>query len=136
LFSCGLFSRDREAYEDFLGDFKRAKPLERAHVRAFLSTKDIAALRSAPPSELPYPRPDSLAEWLSTPAIGDVLPFDVRAPAALSPDREAAGPGIAYPADHWLLRWAGTVTAAAGILFVTALAALLVRERSQGGFLE
>jgi len=136
LFSCGLFARDREAYEVFLGEFKRAKPLEREHVRAFLSTGNIAALRSVPPSELPYPRPEALAEWLSSPAIRDVLPLDVRAPAELSPDQEAAGPGIAYPADRWLLRWAGTVTAAAGILFVTALAALLVQDRRQDGFLE
>jgi hypothetical protein len=135
LFSCGLLARNREAYDVFLGEFKRAKPLEREHVRAYLDTGDIAALRSVPPSELPYPRPDSLAEWLSTPAIRDVLPLDVRTPAALSTGQQA-DPGVAYPADHWLLRWAGTLTAAAGILFVGALAALLVRERSQGVFLK
>jgi hypothetical protein len=131
LFSCGLLARNREAYEVFLFDFRRAKPLEREHVRAFLETGDIAALRSIPPSELPYPRPDVLAEWLATPAIRDVLPLDMRSAAAVSPDQEAADPGVFYPADHWLLRWAGTLTVAAGVLFTGALAALLLGERAQ-----
>jgi hypothetical protein len=136
LFSCGLWTRNREAYGSFLTDFKRVKPLERVHVRAFLDTGDVAALRLVPPSELPYPRPDPLAEWLSNPAIRDVLPPDVRLASAVSPEPGTDGFGNMYPADHWLLLWAGTLTMAAGMLFVAAVAALLVRDRGHGELLE
>ncbi len=88
---CGLGTLERRAYDFYLGDFARLKPLEKAHVRSFLASGDRALLNQTPVHELPYPMPGGLADLLSEPAIRSVLPASVRPPLALEPVPGSSG---------------------------------------------
>lgn len=90
-FLCGLSTAVSHATGDYLPDFGRLKPLERAHVKAFLATGDRAALSAAPPRELRFPRADALADLLSEPAVRSVLPAGVRPALRTEPESDSAG---------------------------------------------
>ncbi len=90
-FLCGLSTAVSRANADYLPDFGRLKPLERAHVKAFLATGDRAALAAAPKRELPFPQADTLADLLSEPAVRAVLPSGVRPALRSEPEGDSSG---------------------------------------------
>ena len=91
VFLCGLGSQHADAYRLYLDDFSKEKPLEQAHLRAFLGSGDRSVLRMAPAVELPYPNPEKLAGFLEEPAIQRVLPVSVRPALRLAPVADTQG---------------------------------------------
>jgi hypothetical protein len=99
MFAWGLWDQVRQAHALYLDDFPRLRALERQHVRSFLATGDLAALRSAPPHELPYPDPEILGGMLGAPGIRALLPLGVRPAVRLSADSGSSGFELADPGE-------------------------------------
>jgi hypothetical protein len=91
LISLGLWGQNHRAYTEVLNDLPRVKSQERLHLRAFLSSGDIEGLLSAPPNELPYPRPDLLGNLLTVPQMRAMLPMSIRPPVELAPEPGSSG---------------------------------------------
>ena len=108
LFALGLRIETRRAHVDFLNDAPRVKSKERLYIRYFLGTGDLAGLQSAPPNELPFPRPDSLGRMLADPAIRAMLPIGIRPAVELEPDAGSVGFAVA-PASELALDSGGRV---------------------------
>ena len=91
LFSFGLWDLEKQTHSLYLDDFPSLRALERQHVRSFLATGDLAALRSAAPHELPHPDPEVLGETLAAPGIRALLPLGIRPPIELSAEAGTSG---------------------------------------------
>jgi len=78
VFLGGLWGLDRRTHETYLDRIPGLKAVERRYVRSFLATGDLAALRSAPRDQLPYPDADRLGLFLTAPGIRSMLPIGIR----------------------------------------------------------
>jgi len=91
LFVAGLWLDSRQSYAEFLDRMPGIQEAQRRHVRAFLATGDLAALKAVPDWELPYPSADTLATALEHPGIRALLPVDIRPPLTLTPEADSSG---------------------------------------------
>lgn len=84
---CGVSLRAAAA----LGDHRTLEAAKARRVRGYVATGDRALLMSAPPAELPYNNPWTLALMLSHPTIRQLLPKELRPPLALRESPESRG---------------------------------------------
>jgi len=80
---CGLRHLSLDTW-GFLGGVPAQRAPERAHLRAFVDSGDLAALRNAPEAELPHPHPELLADCLTHPGIRPLLSAGLRPPIPLA----------------------------------------------------
>jgi hypothetical protein len=66
-----------------LGDYRALEAARARRVREYVATGNISVLTLAPPAELPYSDPGTLAMMLSYPVIRVLLPKQLRPPVAL-----------------------------------------------------
>ena len=88
---CGVFLRAA----GYLADYRILEAAKARRVREYVATGNLSLIMSAPPAELPYNEPGTLALMLSHPTIRSLLPAQLRLPIALkaSPDsRGFSGP--------------------------------------------
>ncbi len=91
VFTCGLWALERQTQTFYLDSFGAQKAAERLQVGRFLEKRNPAALKAAPPKELPHPDPGTLIALLSDPAVQSMLPVGIRPPVLLAPDAGSSG---------------------------------------------
>jgi hypothetical protein len=95
VFSVGLWTQTKSAYDWSLARFPGFKEAERRHVRAYLATGELAPLKAADPAELPFPRAVPLAGLLDAPSIRELLPMGIRPALPLFPAEGSGGFALA-----------------------------------------
>jgi hypothetical protein len=90
VFGVGLAGVSARALTD-LGGYRTLEAAKARRVRGYVATGDRALLMSAPPEELPYSSPWTLALMLSHPTIRQLLPKELRPPLALRESPESSG---------------------------------------------
>ena len=121
LLAGGLAGVTTRALAD-LRDYRALETVKAQHIQAFMTTGDVAILRSAPPRELPYPDPDTLARMLTNPGLRPMLPRELQAPA------DWRGYGLDSMASNTLQACALWI-ASLGVL-LAGLGALQLRRRA------
>jgi hypothetical protein len=97
LVALGIREQNHEAQVRALDDYPASRSAERRHIRAFLADGKLGDLASAPLSELPYPRVETLGQFLSAPGIASMLPVGIRPAIGLAADADSGGFSEAGP---------------------------------------
>ncbi len=75
----------------FLDGLPAQRASERAHLRAFVDSGDLAVLRNAPAAELPHPHAELLADCLTHPGVRTLLSAGLRPAISLAGEPPSQG---------------------------------------------